>query len=519
MSYSEKLSTHYLAIARSPISQESFVGVDVRFSNEYEALEREVNKAGSMHGSSQVDWSKVIEGCEQLLRTQSKDLRVAAWLTWALYQCESYRGLLAGIGLLQQLCHHHWPQVHPLRNRTRAASIGWLLPRLEQALGDDVAIKDQLPIFHHLAERLAGLEAICSAQLGDDAPLLLPLCRRLNTMIQRTTENLPQPGAIEAVVAQVKQAATQLLAPGTPIESEKEAHKALRAQQEGAQQLCAWWLKQKATDVRALRLNRTLLWLSIDVLPERNAEQITQLRGLPADTLKRFSDGFRQRHYADLLVEIEASLAKSPFWFDGHRLAWECLRGLDAEQAMREVEIHFASFIERLPGVIDLRWHDGGAFADPATRSWIETHVKPHLRTASPAPDTAVIGDNQAPWEQAFEEAQAVLHQEGLKPAIRSLRQGMQSAQGAREQFLWRFAMARLCFSARKYELAKVQLEALDQMLNRAELHVWEPELALQILHLLHNCCELLPQSHTIREHREETYRRLCHLDLERVIE
>ncbi|MCJ8205754.1 type VI secretion system protein TssA [Pseudomonas sp. RGM2987] len=518
MPYSEKLSIHYLAIARSPISQESFVGADVRFSNEYEALERELNKAQSMHGSGQVDWSKIVEGSEQLLRVQSKDLRVAAWLTWALYQCESYRGLLAGISLLQHLCHHHWPEVHPLRNRTRAASIGWLVPRLEQALGDDVAIKEQLPMFRHLAEQLESLEAICSTRLGDEAPLLLPLCRRLNTMILRTTENLPQPGAIQAVVAQVKQVATQLLAPGAPIENEKDAHRALRAQEEGARPLCAWWLKQKATDVRALRLNRTLLWLTVDVLPERNAEQITPLRGLPADKLKMFSDGFRQGHYADVLVEIEASLAKAPFWLDGHRLTWECLQGLNAEQGMREVEIHFALFIERLPGVIDLRWHDGVAFADPATQAWIETHIKPHLRIASPVPSIDVIG-NPAPWEQAFEQAQSILRQEGLKSAIRSIRQGMQNVLGARERFLWRFAMARLCFSAKKYELAKVQLEALDQMLQRAELHVWEPELALQVLHLLHDCCELLPQSHTVREHREEVYRRLCHLDLERVIE
>lgn len=518
MSYSGKLSAHYLALAKTPISKEGFAGADVRFSNEFEALESELGKAQSMHESGQVDWLKIREGSEALLRSQSKDLRVAAWLVWALYQCESFQGLLAGLCLLHHLCKNHWPDIHPIKNRTRAASINWLMPRLEQALGDDVAIKEQLPLFRHLTEQLEGLDTACTAHLGDDAPLLLPLCRRLNTLIQRATDNLPQAGAIGTVVAQVKQVATQLLTPGAPIENEKEAHKALRAQQESAGPLCIWWLKQKATDVRALRLNRTLTWLTIDVMPERNAEQITQLRGLPADKLKAYQDSLHQGDYANLLVKIEASLAKAPFWLDGQRLAWECLQGLNAELAMGEVEVHFALFIQRLPGVIELRWHDGTPFADPATRAWIASQVMPRLQNPGAAPEIDAA-HNDAPWELTLEEAHSILSTDGLKPAVQLLKQGMQSALGARECFLWRFAMARLCFSARKYELAKVQLEVLHQTLQHAGLNTWEPTLELQVLHLLHNCCELLPQNHVIRECKEETYRRLCHLDLERVIE
>ncbi len=71
----------------------------MRFSSEYECLESELAKAQSIHGSSQPDWRKVLETSELMLRHQSKDLRSAVWLTWALHQCESYTGLLAGLGL------------------------------------------------------------------------------------------------------------------------------------------------------------------------------------------------------------------------------------------------------------------------------------------------------------------------------------------------------------------------------------------------------------------------------------
>lgn len=518
MSYFEKLSAHYLALASAPIPNGNFSGVDVRFSDEFEAVERELGKAQSMHGSGQVDWLKVLEQSEALLRTQSKDLRVAIWLTWALYQRESFQGLLAGLGLLRHLCVNHWLDIHPAKVSTRAASFHWLVTRLEGALSDDVAIKNQLTLFERLAEQLEALDATCMAHFGDDAPLLLPLCRRLRSLILRTADLQPPPGAVETMVTQVKQAASQLLACGAPVEHEKDAHKALRNLQESARPLCAWWLRQKATDARALRLNRTLLWLGIDTVPERNAEQITQLRRLPADKLKAYQESLQQGSYADLLVDIEASLAKAPFWFDGQRLAWECLQGLGADLAMQEVEIHFALFLQRMPSVLELRWHDGEPFADPATRAWIAAQVTPRLDTSSAAPRVDAI-DDSAPWERALEEAQLIVSTHGLKSAVQFYKQEMHNVHGERARFLWRFAMARLCFSAKKYELAKVQLEALDHTLQNTTLHAWEPDLALQVLHLLHRCCELLPQNQLVRERKDETYRRLCHLDLERVIE
>ena len=518
MSYSSKLSAHYLELAKTSISKEGFSGEDVRFSSEYEGLESELSKAQSMHESGQIDWLKICENSETLLRTQSKDLRVCAWLTWGLYQRESFQGLLAGLGLVQHLCENHWAEIHPGKARTRAAALSWLVPRLEQVLNENIPIKEQLPLFRRLLEHLEGLDAACTEHLGDDAPLLLPICRRLKNMVQRAADNQPEPGLVGAAVAQVKLAATQLFTPGVPIDNEKEAQKALRAQLENARPLCTWWLKQKATDVRALRLNRTLLWLPIDAIPERNNDQISALRGLPVDKLKAYQDRYDQAQYADLIVELEASLTKAPFWFDGQRMVWECLQELNAEMAMREVETHFALFMQRLPGIIELRFHDGTPFADPATRAWISANVTPHLQTSN-APRKVEVANSQLAWELALEEALPILRKDGLKAAVQILKQGLHSAHGGRVRFFWQFALARLCFAAKKYELAKTQLEALDQTLHDSGLQTWEPDLVLEVLNLLHSCCELLPQNHAVRERKEEIYRRLCHLDLEVVLE
>ncbi len=521
MPYFKKLSDHYLEVALCAIGDPHFTGVDVRFSSEYEALEQELAKGHSLHVSSTVDWLKVLQASEALLRNQSKDLRVAAWMTWALYQRESFAGLVAGLGVILQLCSHHWAGLYPRKLRTRMAAMAWLLARIDPLLNENLAIKEQLALFRRLLQQLEALDTLFSAHLGDDAPLLLPLCRRLANMIRRAHDDQPSPGRVEAVAAQVRQVATQLLAPVTVIDKDKEARKTQRLLEDNARPLCAWWLKRQATDLRALRLNRTLLWLPVEVLPERNADQITALRAPPADKLKQYQERLAAGHYADLLVELEASLAKAPFWFDGQRMVWDCLQHLDAEHAMREVELHFALLLQRLPGLAELRFHDGTPFADPATRAWIDAHVLIHVQAPAAAPVPAVEAQDEVlpAWDRALEAARPVLLKDGLKAAVQQFRSGLDSAQGGRNRFFWQLNLARLCIAAKQYELARIQLENLDQLLLQAGQQAWEPELLLQVLRLLHECCQLLPQNHAVRERKEEIYRRLCHLDLEVVLE
>ncbi|MGA4815217.1 hypothetical protein ACPA9J_07770 [Pseudomonas aeruginosa] len=166
--------------------------------------------------------------------------------------------MLAGLGIAgTSVRSRHWAEIHPLKARTLRAG-GHCLAGAPAGAGAERKRTDQgaTPLFRRLAEHLESPRYRADrAALGDDAPLLLlRSVDRLSGMLQRAPPTTsPKPGVVGAVVAQVKQAASQLLAPGAPIDNERDAHKAMRAQQEAARPLCAWWLKQKATDLRALR--------------------------------------------------------------------------------------------------------------------------------------------------------------------------------------------------------------------------------------------------------------------------
>ncbi|OZO02901.1 type VI secretion system ImpA domain-containing protein [Pseudomonas sp. IB20] len=517
MVYSDTLYAYYLELARHPCLPRDFAGSDIRFSSEFEVLESELAKAQSIHGASLPDWQKVSELSERLLREHSKDLRVAVWLTWALHQRDSFPGLLAGLGLVRYLCEHHWTIVYPAKLRTRSAAFGWLVLRLEPLFAQNFALADQLPLFQALLEHLASLDELWAEHLGDDAPLLLPIRRQLSERLTLATQSCTEPGGLASVIAQVKQAATQLRKPEQPVNNEKEAHKLLRALQEQARPLCAWWLRQSATDLRALRLSRTLAWLTLIHYPDANGERVTALRAPSPDKLKRFQDRFKQGHYAELLLELEISLASALFWFDGLRMAWECLEALQADLAMTELEMNFAVLLQRLPSLPEFRFDDGTAFADPATCDWIALHVLRHLRKAEPLSAVADVAGE--PWEAALQAVMSRLRKDGLKAAVGELKQGLQAACSDRARFHWRLALARLCIRAGKHELGKIQLEQLDFELQRADLERWEPELAFQVAQLLHRCYDLLPQDHAVRERKDVTHRRLCRFDLDAVLE
>lgn len=514
MIYSNKLCDYYIDLARSPCSKTSFSGSDMRFSSEYEVLEFELGKIQSIHGAGQPDWIKVLELSECLLRQHTKDFRVAVWLTWALHQRESFPGLLAGLGLLRYLCEHHWTQVFPQKLRTRGAIFGWLVLRLEPLFAQNLPLKDQQPLFQRVLEHLACLDGLWAEHLEGDAPLLLPIRRQLAQRLELAAQGEAQP---KGVIAQVKQAATQLLNPEPTIDNEKDAHKLLRTLQEQARPLCAWWQRQNATDLRAQRLNRTLVWLALTRYPDADSERGTVLRGPAPDKLKGYQERFAQGHHADLLIELETSLAGALFWFDGVRMVWECLQALQADLAMIELEVTFALLLQRLPDLPEFRFHDGTPFADAATCDWITLQVRRHLHV--PELPGVLVDAKAEPWELALQEVMPTLRKDGLKVAVHELKQGLHAARSERARFHWRLAMARLCVLAGKQELAKIQLEHLDDELQRAGLDRWEPELALQVAQLLYHCCEQLPQNHAVRERKEDTHRKLCRFDLEAVLE
>lgn len=129
----------------TPISDASPCGDDLLFSNEFDAIQeaRRYDDPSLDQGEwvteiKEADWGFVVERATALLSMQTKDLRLAVWLTEALALEEGIAGLTEGYALLEGLCRQYWDTVHPLPEgddtEYRLGNVAWLAGRTAELL-------------------------------------------------------------------------------------------------------------------------------------------------------------------------------------------------------------------------------------------------------------------------------------------------------------------------------------------------------------------------------------------------
>ncbi len=126
-----------------PISADSPSGQDVTFSTEVDAISKarqfddpSLDQGEWVTDVKEADWDFVYDKCFKLIATQSKDLRIAAWLVEAAAKTKQFDGMAAGFELLSLLCDNYWDTLHPAIEdndiEQRVGNISWLLNRSVQ---------------------------------------------------------------------------------------------------------------------------------------------------------------------------------------------------------------------------------------------------------------------------------------------------------------------------------------------------------------------------------------------------
>src|ERR1700761_165674 len=129
----------------APIHESSPCGADLLFSADFDVIQhaRRFDDPSLDQGEwvteiKEADWPLVIERCTALLQTQTKDLRLAVWLTEALAIQEGLPGLTDGYALLAGLVERYWDTVHPLPESDdieyRLGNVAWLATRSAELL-------------------------------------------------------------------------------------------------------------------------------------------------------------------------------------------------------------------------------------------------------------------------------------------------------------------------------------------------------------------------------------------------
>jgi type VI secretion system protein VasJ len=355
------------------------------------------------------------------------------------------------------------------------------------------------------------------------------------TPLERATATPPEapPESREAPQTSAPAAAGGSVEVPSSFETETQAFRALRDCQGILRNVVAFFLRKDLTNPLPYRLNRISTWMLVTQAPP-SQEQRTQVQPLQPAVIQGYEEMLQQQNYVRLLSEIETFFPKAAYWLDAHRFTAQALEALGSSYAgARQAVIdELASFLRRVPEVLDLTFADGTPFASDEMRAWMEREVLGQTRSRrrarvapipAPSPSEVVVsqtdGDGPAPWTQVAVEAHRLRAEGKVIEGAALFQHGQKRAASQRERFMWQLQQARYCLQVGLIDVAVPQLEYLQEQVDRFTLEVWEPELSQEVLRLL------LLGYHTLQAEAEQVpaglddktvrvHARLCRLDV-----
>lgn len=500
----------FLMVGTVPIAEASPCGENARYEPNFELLEAELAKQESLT-SETVDWSKVVELSSSLLTSTSKDLLVASYLCYGLLITEGYIGLAVGFKILADMSESHWDCLFPpiKRLRARATAFTWLAEKVGLIVTEKPPQPDESEVIVSVAALLKNLDNILVDKMGDQAPMLADVSRPLKNYLQSAKAELAKSEKVEEsavpavaekeletqqptsalivnapqIVTKSKQTTQAKALVTGPIESEADSKKVLRQLQTTARDIASFWSSQKLADPRLYRLSRVASFMVVENAPPAN-EGITQIMALPVERLKFFEKKMNAGDFLDLIPELEKTIARSPFWLDGHFLVVKALRASGAEftKAAETVIRETANFLLRIPELINLQFADQTPFASDQTKMWLQAEV-----LTSTSVDQAGQENNNGvdSWVAALTEASQLAASGDSDAALELINKGIKQAGQQRDQMYWRCSLAELLLKVGHAASATSILEQMTQQIDQQQLSIWEPVLLSHIYNLL----------------------------------
>jgi len=525
------------ALGTTPINPDHPVGTDVRFSPEFELVEGEIAKLsnpvvidGSEDGSSEgvrfvyqpVDWQTMVKECEGILRSKSKDLRVAAWLTRGLLETEGLEGLAAGLDICAGILEAFGDKAFPLRPAVRASALlqlkDYLRERFEPAQGrQTVATRpsDEASL-NKVVDAIGRLDAMWKVKAPDygvpfgllDAAISARIdeIRSSKTLSESTEPQAsessdPRPRTDEVRPLNAIELPARASSPATTdydFAKPGDRYRFFLDQRESAMKYHTHTLQNRPSDPVSYMFVRTVFWSPIEFTEQT---PFVPMNG-PNDELMRHLDSLRSgRKWLELLKTSEAVFSSYWFWLDLQHLSVEAAKGLGAEfslvQETLEGELLF--LLRRFPFFDRLSSQDNRPVATGETQRWIEG-----LRTGGSGTGGVsgfgmdLVGAHSAPSERQEYEFDPSLD---LSSNLQKSRDWLRSNSGARDTFEIQTKLVAYLLNQGETALAESYCRLLEQQMEYHRLEKWDPNLAVRSLCLTYGCNAELSR---VKERREE---------------
>lgn len=506
-----------LELGRTPIPGPSPTGADVSDEESYISLQAELAKMDRIEAGGEPDWYTMEELCKVLLSSKAKDAEVAYALGLALFKRQGYAGLAAVLGLLVELVNNFWDGMFPERPRRRKARMESLCDRFTDGgwFRDNPPKPDQFDAIDACVTRIAELKAKLTEKMGDDPPDFSKFERGIKELAGRrpkAAEPAPAPaaggapagGAAPAGGGGAGFAPVEVKDPGAALKAVLEAATFLR--------------KADPTDPIAYALVRILKWAKIQ-LPA-TPEARTQIPPPENSTVEALVHQYNNQLWEHLLKSAESAFrSNDPLWLDLQKYVCNAMTGLGPayDKAKQAVMSATGALVNRLgSGIYELQYRGGTPLCSGETKMWIEAEVLPAQGGGKGGGRSSGAGNGKL--DEATDKARKLAGSGQLKEALTGLQEGMGQCTQRRDRLLWKLSIAKLCYDAKRLQLASPLLEACREEIQRYHVDEWEPSLAVEVADTLYRCRKSMiagekEPSKEAMESVKETYAWLCQLD------
>ncbi len=490
----------FLDLGKTPVSDEAPAGKDVRYEPCFEALAEEIAKLGSPTAVTGINWDTVVELSVQILQEESNHLQVASYLNYGLMKTRGLEGLYQGIHVLKELVENYWDTMFPPKKRMkgRKGIINWWSEKITDYVSETDPVIWEKEKRDTLIEELNFIDSFLGEKI-DDAPLLLPLIRKIQGVIQEkeieaakvdSTPDKHPPAASDAPSMPQEKPAPQQTAsnPGqasaapAPIAPEKDADtSALLAQGLGILGKAASGLRNENwKNPLSYRLNRIVAWSTIDELPSATGGK-TMIPPPDSQIFLLIGDLYDSQNWEALADSCEGKVKQFLFWLDLSRYVAESMEHLGHGNVAKAIESETALFIQTLNGVEQLSFSDGTPFADDATKVWLKQIQSGDAGWDGMKPVSEADGINRTISEKAGE-AQQLIREKKLDNALSLFKEQLLAATSVRERFLWKIELCRILISSKQIVIASSYIDDILNNIDTYQLEAWEPEAALEAL-------------------------------------
>ncbi|HJL14169.1 MAG TPA: type VI secretion system ImpA family N-terminal domain-containing protein, partial [Sandaracinaceae bacterium LLY-WYZ-13_1] len=171
-----------------PIPGDNPAGIDAKYELEVEELRNDVMALDSPTGGD-LKWEHAVPRAGKVLQETSKDLIIASYLAFGLWETRGLEGLAVGLEVLTQICDRYWDECFPpaRRIRGRANALSWLLDKIETPLPEVTLTADDKHAVALLDRAAKRFVDVVRDKFEDAAPPVRPL----SDNVQRLKMSVP----------------------------------------------------------------------------------------------------------------------------------------------------------------------------------------------------------------------------------------------------------------------------------------------------------------------------------------